>query len=347
MLSSRNIILCVFACAGIAAIVMACGTDESKFKDPGPTQGTFGDGGFGDAAGQTGPDLYKNDPLPKWCGPDGGGSAPVIGGTEECPEDKNKPGCGCDKPGDTAACWTGLRRHRGLGICKDGVATCKVKNETLNVWGDCEGQVLPKPDGKGGEACSCFSLGTWKIANTSPCLYCQGGQCRSYSTVGDNGGGCDFNNPVADGTKPAGDWSTDTLKVDCAGEYDLCFRIRSGSYENPSSNDCILGESCIKANYLQPDVEQPLPNLPTWFGADKACATKWEVTTPEDKSPGYGEMIVKGQTVLCEAVDDGSGKEYVFHRVKYCPRICRPGYPNYQPNHPECVDCQLKGKGDF
>jgi hypothetical protein len=109
----------------------------------------------------------------------------------------------------------------------------------------------------------------------------------------------------------------------------------------------VLGEVCTDADYKEANVEQPLPDLPTWAGSDSVCAKKWEGDTPEDVSPGYGEMIVKGRTIHCDAVDDGKGSDFVFHRVKYCPRICRPGYPNYQPNAPQCQDCQLKGKGEF
>lgn len=345
MISSRNILLAVVTCAGVAAIVMACGDDGSTFKDPNATPGVFGDGGFGEAS-SGGPDLYKNDPLPAWCGPDSGVPQPEIGGTEECPDDKNKPGCGCNTPGETAPCWTGLRKHRNLGVCKDGVATCNVKNETLNVWSECVGQVLPVPDGKGSEACSCFSVGTWKIDNTSPCNYSPDGvNYWSYSTVPTAAeAGCTTAAPVAQGTLPNGDWSTNRLTVDCAGQYKLCFRIRAGVYENPSPTDCILGETCVDANYLEANKEQELPPLKAWFGNDSACSKKWEKDTPTNVSPGYGEMIVKGQTVRCESVDDGAGQDFVFHRVKYCPNDCRKAE---NANLDICKDCQLKGTGQF
>ena len=61
-------------------------------------------------------------------------------------------------------------------------------------------------------------------------------------------------------------------------------------------------------------------------------------------SPGYGEMIVKGQTVRCDAIDDGAGQDFVFHRVQYCARTCRNPA---NANNPECVQCQLAGKGSF
>ncbi|MBX3216194.1 MAG: hypothetical protein KF850_29415 [Labilithrix sp.] len=348
ILSSRNLVISLLASASVAAIVMACGSDESKFGDETVAPGVFGDGGFGEGGDPAGDDLYKNDPPPPWCGPETGVVPPPIGGTEECPDDKNKPGCGCPTLGEEAPCWTGLRRHRNLGICQDGVAKCQPKNENSYVWGECEGQVLPKRDATGAEACSCFSVGEWKIANTSPCLRNTAGSYYAYSTVLDNGQATNCGNdakpiPPA-GQPPSGIWSTSTLKVDCAGEFKLCFRIRAGNYNAPSTNDCILGEVCTDAVYNEPNVEQTLPDLTTWAGKDNACAKKWEADTPENVSPGYGEMIVKGQTVRCDAIDDGAGNDYVFHRVQYCARSCRNPA---NANNPECVECQLAGKGSF
>jgi hypothetical protein len=344
VLSSRNLLVSVLTCGSLAAIIIACGSDDSKFNDGPLTNPTFSDGSFSDTGADPNGELYKNDPPPPWCGPDSGVMPPPIGGTEACPDDKNRPGCGCNKVGEEAACWTGLRKHRNLGICKDGRTKCIVKNETLNVWGPCEGQVLPKPDGKGAEACSCFSVGVWNIANTSPCLWQEGGGAYAYATVLEDGKvtNCGDAKPVPPaGTAPPGIWSTNNLKVDCAGEFDLIFRIRAGDYNNPSPNDCILGESTIKADYKVADVVQELPPLPTWAGKDNACAKKWELDTPANVSPGYGEMIVKGQTVRCDAI---GGEDFVFHRVQFCARTCRD--PANAANA-ECVACQLAGKGEF
>ena len=347
ILTSRNLLLSILACGSVAAIVIACGSDESKFDDGTIGPAVFPEAGFGDGSAGPSDDLYKNDPPPPWCGPDAGTPLPPIGGTEECPDDKNKPGCGCATPGEEASCWTGLRKHRNLGICKDGRTKCMPKNETTNVWGPCEGEVLPVPDGKGAEACSCFSVGEWKIANTSPCLWNQGGGYYAYSTVFKDGKAtyCGPEPEVAPpGTAPPGIWSTNTLKVDCAGTFRLCFRIRAGDYNNPKSDDCILGEVCTDADYKEANVEQQLPDLATWAGKDPACAKKWESDTPENVSPGYGEMIVKGQTVRCDAIDDGAGNDFVFHRVQYCPRSCRK--PENESKE-ECVACQLAGRGTF
>lgn len=349
---SRGVVLSVLVSGSVASVVVACGTDEgSTFSDGKNTPPSgFIDAGIFNEGGSSDDDLYKNDPPPSWCGPDSGVSIPPpIGGTEECPDDKNKPGCGCSNPGETASCWTGLRKHRGLGICKDGVAKCISKTETSSEWGACEGEVLPKANSKGADACSCFSVGEWNIANTAPCLREQGGSYWSYATVLKDGAatGCDSASSVPAGTKPEGIWSTSTLKVDCAGTFKLCFRIRAGKYDAPQASDCILGEVCTDADYPEANVVQQIPDLATWAGADPVCAKTWEKDTPADVSPGYGEMIVKGQTVRCEAIDDGNGQDLVFHRVQYCPRICRPSDPAYNPDHPACAACQLAGKGVF
>ena len=349
ILSSRKLLLSFLACGSVAAVVIACGSDESKFDDGDIGPAVFPEAGsLGDGGANPSDDLYKNDPPPPWCGPEGQPEPPPITGTEECPSDKNKPGCGCETPGETQPCWTGLRKHRKLGICKDGVAKCMPRNETSNVWGPCEGQVLPQPDAKGAEACSCFSVGEWKIANTSPCLWSpSAGNYYAYSTVLKDGLAtyCKDGEVAPPNTAPPGIWSTNTLKVDCAGKFNLCFRIRAGDYNNPKADDCILGEVCTgEVEYKEANVEQTLPDLATWAGKDNACAKKWESDTPANVSPGYGEMIVKGQTVRCDAIDDGAGNDFVFHRVQYCPRSCRD---TANENNPECLACQLAGKGTF
>lgn len=355
-LSSRNILLTALSFVGVATVVIACGSeDESKFNPGDGPPPSFSEAGFDPDSDTTNADLYKNDPPPAWCGPEGADQGPPIGGTEECPSDKNKPGCSCATLGEKAPCWEGLRKHRNLGICKDGEATCVKKSETTNVWSECVGQQLPKKDAKGKEACACFSFGEWNIANTSPCLWAETGtDYYAYSTVYDSASKTTSHCSMPPGTHvppggtPPGIWSTDTLKVDCAGTFNLCFKIRAGDHSNPKADDCTLGESCIEADYKKENVEQPLPDLPAWTGKDAACAKKWEFDTPEDQSPGYGEMIVKGQTVRCDEVGTAGGAtEYVFHRVKYCPRICREGHPHYNPSHPNCADCQLKGTGEF
>ena len=345
----------------VAGLVIACGTeDDSKFKDgEQDANSPFNvDGSFDPDASKSQDDLYKNDPLPKYCGPAQGNPPPPIGGTEQCPDDKNKPGCFCTTVGAKAACWTGLRKHRNIGICHDGETTCVAKNETENVWGPCTGQQLPDPNAtKGKEACMCFSAGQWKIANLSPCIRkwsTDGGATYSYyamSTIPKAGGGYECPYQVTPPTPeipppyaaPSQVWSTDTLNVDCEGHFRLCFRIRAGDFKNPQASDCILGEVCAESDYVKKNVEQAWPDLPGWVGADNACAKKWE-TTDQNISPGYGEMIVKGQSILCDNIDDGKGGDLVFNRVEYCPRICRDAA---NKDLPACKACQTSGQGQF
>jgi hypothetical protein len=347
---SARLFIAVTAVTTITGLVVACGSeDESTFKDPSLETQFGNDGSFNNDSTIPQEDLYKNDPLPSYCGPEAGGASlpPPVTGTEECPDDKNKPGCFCDKPGTQAACWTGLRKHRNLGQCKDGITTCQQKSENTYAWGPCEGEVLPDPNAsKGPAACKCFTLGQWKIANLSPCTATydpgdgSGVQYASVSTLISTGKCPQFTGPA---TKPTEEWSTDTLKVDCAGTFKLKYRIRAGNFEAPNAaTDCIVGEVELpEAYYPTPNVEMPWPNLPAWIGADKACSQKW-ASTAAGVSPGYGEMIVKGESVLCDKIDDGAGNEFVFNRIKYCPTSC-----NADPTTPECVACQQSGSGQF
>lgn len=347
-LSSRLLVLSTFGSFIIGGAIIACGSDGSKFDDGTGNTGTFGEGGLGDIDGSAF-DPYKDDPAPKWCGPDAGTPGPQVEGSAECPSDKNKPGCPCATPGAEADCWTGLRKDRNLGICRDGKTTCTRTNEFSSTWGECRGQVLPQQNAVGAQACDCFSLGKWDIANTSPCFKSTGDVYTAYSTKQVTNGdpttnGCQQSDPTPTPGSTMPDWSTDKLKVDCAGTFTLCFRIRAGDYNNPSANDCVLGESCVQnATYADTSMELQLPNLPGWVGTNAACAKKWEKDTPNNVSPGYGEMIVKGQTVTCDEVGSAAG-DYVFHRVQYCPKMCRGGA---NPTAPECVACQTASSGEF
>jgi hypothetical protein len=345
----------------VVALVVACGSnDDSEFgSSGGSSSGKFDpDGSFGTNKPDGG-DPYANDPPPQWCGPAGQPVPPKPGGTADCPDDKNKPGCACLNPGETAPCWTGLRADRNLGVCKDGVTTCQQTGETTRAWGECVGQVLPTPGAtKGAAACSCFSAGQWKIANLSPCsfTYCSidpgaGNPCPAANITNvtaistTTAGSCPAQPSSPPTAAPTEKWSTDTLQVDCAGRFKICYRIRAGNFAAPSSADCIIGEVCApEADYTTPGVEQAWPDLAGWIGKDSACAKKWEYDTASNVSPGYGEMIVKGQSVLCEAIDDGAGGDLVFNRIQYCPKMCRDAA---NAGAAECVACQQSGQGSF
>jgi hypothetical protein len=347
----------VFLFGGLVSTgLVACGVlDGSVFKDDPPpdtsssSSGGF-DGGFGnsDSGHPDAGDLYANDPPPKYCGPDSGGTPPPpITGTPECPSDKNKPGCACTNVGEEASCWTGLRVNRNLGICKDGKTKCVQIKENTAQWSSCEGEVLPDPSAKKGkQACRCFSQGQWKLQNTSPCFidYVDSGGkpngTYALSTVVDGAGKASCPNitdPTPPPAKPGSDWTTDTITADCAGRFSLCYTLKAGNFDAPSPSDCTLVKLCTpQTEYLKENVEQPFPNLPAWVSPDPACAKKFK------DSGGYGEMTVIGESVLCDKIDDGAGNPYMFNRVKYCEFIC-----NSQPTLPQCNNCQQGGSGQF
>lgn len=343
-------ILGVVTCAAIVGgLLVACGDDGgSKFGDgtdsgnPDPTlfEGGFGVGPEGGSAVDGG-DPYKNDPPPMYCLLDAGGPTPApVTGTADCPSDKNKPGCACDTQGMMAPCWTGLRKNRHLGVCKDGVTTCEKHGELGLTWGDCTGEVLPTPGAtKGKPACQCFSAGQWKLTNTSPCFETFNGAPDQWavSTVDDGSGAkCPPVGMSAPPPAPAQDWSKDTVTVDCEGHFKLCYEIKAGDYDHPAATDCSVVKVCVEGDYPKAGVETPFPNLPGWASKDSTCGTKFVA------SGGYGEMTVVGEDILCDKIDDGSGKPYVFNRVKYCPLSC-----NMNPSDPACMNCQQGGSGMF
>jgi hypothetical protein len=327
------------------ALVLACGSDggDGQFVEGSSSGGSnSGSSGFPAIvdAGRPDVDLYANDPPPPWCGPAGQPEPPRPTGTEQCPDDKNRPGCPCNTLGEKVACWTGLRKHRKLGQCKDGVATCVLLNETTTGWGSCEGQVLPTPGAKGAAACGCFSKGAWKIQNTNPCFIQYNGATGptyAVSTVVTNGvAACPTVANTPPPAAPSSPWSENSLNVDCAGKFKLCYTIKAGSFEAPSAADCKLTEVCTEADYAKANIDQVFPVLPSWTSPDSACAKKFVDTG------GYGEMTVVGKSERCDVIDNGAGQPLMFNRVKYCPLAC-----NTNPALPECQNCQQGGGGTF
>lgn len=332
--------------AGIAGVVAtACGSnDESLFGsgDGGTDAATGGqnnqDGTFSNDDAALDPDAYfANDPQQLWCGPDGGApDAAAVTGTVDCPSDKNREGCPCSTPGEKAACWPGYRKNRNMGICKDGTTTCVAYGEVGAKWGACEGDVLPVPGAKfGKDACGCFSQGQWKIENLTLSQYtlnCNGvTEVDAFSRYQDSTGAATGPDPdnypqcptgtIVPPKTPTQDWSKDTLQVDCAGKFTLSYTIRAGDFNNPKPTDCVVHKVTLpETEYPVANVVQPFPNLPGWMDhGNDACYTQFFTTG------GYGEMSVKGQSVTCDAIDDGSGNEFVFNRIQYC-----------KPNDPNC-----------
>ena len=228
------------------------------------------------------------------------------------------------------------------GICRDGVAECVARDEFGGQWGPCVGAVLPTPGAtRGAAACECFSVGRWAIDNLSPCFvdYGSGGVYAVSTFVG--AGGSAMCPTSISGTPPPSPepgtvWSEDSLNVDCAGQFHLCYTLRAGSAMAPLDTDCVVAETCVDTWYPVAGVDQPLPPLPAWTSSDSACARAFR------DSGGYGEMSVDGFSIECDDITDGSGERYVFNRVNYCPIRC-----NTMPTLPECMGCMMGGSGGF
>ena len=319
-----------------------------------PDSGAGMDGGTSVAdGGRERPDVGPNpdaffaeDPPPMVCLEDGGMGPPTDppGGTPECPDDKNREGCRCDEVGSTAPCWPGLRVNRGRGICHDGMTTCEAFDEFTGRWGACRGAVLPTEGvERGVAACRCFSRGRWDIDNLSPCFVDYGARGVYAVSTYVTGGGVASCPTLPSGASPPPDpepgtnWSTDRLTVDCEGRFELCYTLRAGNADTPSPTDCVVARVCTgEFWYSMRDMVQELPALPGWTSADSACALQFR------DSGGYGEMSVLGLSVECDPIDDGSGSEYVFNRVNYCPLRC-----NDDPTGPGCEGCMMGGSGSF
>lgn len=340
--------------SAFALLAAACsGTEYTGGGDGGGGGGGASDGKATKKPKPNWNAFFADDPPPKYCGPGSATKPPLPGGTPECPDDKNREGCPCNKIGQKAACWPGKRVDRKRGICKDGVTTCKPYNEFWGSWGPCEGYVLPKKGAtKGANACDCFSKGVWKIENLSPCLLCSGCTTQASFTDFDNpshtyyavstvtpGGGkaqCPSNaNSSVPPPLPSGAWSANSLNIDCAGQFTLCYTIKAGDVNSPKSTDCKLASVCTKGWYAKAGVTQKMPVLPAWRASNTACVKRFL------KLGGYGEMSVIGLSAECEKIDD-NGKPYVFLRAGYCPNKCLT-----QPTLPECKNCGQGGSGQF
>jgi len=279
--------------------------------------------------------FFINDPAPPQCGPDGERSeADVNEDLPECPSDKNREGCPCEKPGEKVPCWPGKRINRGHGQCTDGVTTCRRNGEFDPSWGPCEGYVLPERGAsEGPAACRCFSSGQWMLENLVPCIYeGEDGAVRVTSSIPDDDQGFRCNGD----TLPAEAWSGSTLKVDCAGQYELCYTIKAGDVEHPRAGDCVLHRMCMETWYGEPGQAQRLPDLPAWRAQDADCMRLFVARG------GYGEMSVHGLSSECDDVDNGKGAPYIFKRTRYCSTRCAS-----QPGLPECKACGTGGSGQF
>ncbi|MFO0676897.1 MAG: hypothetical protein U0169_10200 [Polyangiaceae bacterium] len=312
--------------------------------DPGIEFGE--DGGFREDASESVDAFFAVDPPAMWCGPanfDAGPDAsgpkppPTPTGTLQCPSDKNLPGCPCTTANETAPCFTGPRAIRSQGICADGVTTCEKTGELTKAWGACKGEVLPKPGATlGADACKCFSKGLWDITNIAPCTHYSALPFSAENIVNADStqstGMCQQQNETR---SPF--WSTNTLKVDCAGHFKLCYTIKAGKFAMPMPTDPVVAESCTEGDYPVENAVVTFPPLPHWT-SDRASAQAFFT------NGGYGEQSVVGQSYRCEAVGDGSGGRRVFKRIEYCPAKC--SVPE-NATLPECVNCGNGVSGEF
>jgi hypothetical protein len=337
----RNLILAATGAFVAGASSITCGGNSQAASGTGGGQSSGNtNGGSSGLGGSIGIDvvdmdysaeqIYANDPPPMTC--DGGGMPPPVGGTPQCPSDKNLPGCPCSPVGATATCWTGLRKDRNHGVCHDGMTTCIQSNEAFPVWGPCTGEQLPTGT-TGKAACKCFSGGHWQIANLEPCFLTNLGtnMTVAYAATPGNPVTCPFDMGTVMPIVPAS-WSTDTLTVDCTGQFNLCYTIKAGNPMNPQPTDCILAKACASGYYKMANVVQMWPDLPGWQSDPSmaACVAQFMNTG------GYGEMSVDGQSDECDLVNK------VFQRVTYCPLSC-----NTNPDAGACQGCGNGAGGNF
>lgn len=210
------------------------------------------------------------------------------------------------------------------------MTTCNA-TATGDVWGACDGEVLPTTGGSAKAACGCFTTGRWAIQNVQPC----------FITTTDANGNMVFKAIATDldvqcpssFSAPAF-WSTDTLEVDCAGTFTLCYTLKAGDPKNPQPSDCAFATSCTApTHYVAPGVQQTLPDLPGWettTSAQATCAQQFS------NGGGYGEMTVTGQSDECELVNR------TLQIVTYCPLSCAGPHPPAA-----CTSCQPGGGGPF
>lgn len=280
--------------------------------------------------------FWADDPPPMVCGPNNDRTPKPPGGTPECPDDKNREGCPCDSVGETAPCWPGQRKHRGHGQCHDGMTTCASGGEFYSFWGPCEGYQLPTQGAKTGPAaCTCFSSGRWLLENLSPCTIFN----DQREVVGMVSTKLDASCPVIGAGAPVaheGPWSANSLQVDCAGQFELCYALKAGDADEPKPDDCLVARVCTQAWYPEADVKMALPALDGWTATDLACARRFN-----DRG-GYGEMTVLGESVECDAIDDGGGQPHAFSRSRYCATDCRDN-----PDREDCRRCAQGGAGGF
>ncbi len=189
---------------------------------------------------QTHFDAGPSDAGTAYCGPDGGDAGPPT-----TPGDCTGgpvPGCTCTNVGESQTCQNG----RSI--------TCNANGEFGGIWGPCLG--------------SCFSSGTWNLANTSPCITTDNNYATSSWFDGSGNVTCGGSYTGSSPPMPTMNWSTDSLQVDCTGNFMLCYTIKAGDASAPSASDCVVGQACTSGYYTTANTMQDLPPLGPWSSTD-------------------------------------------------------------------------------
>ncbi len=303
----------------ICILLSACSDERGRSPSTdgggGSGDGSTMDGGTGTPDARIPPTVDSGvlDAGTEYCGPDSSVDAGSTTPTPDCSGGAAAPGCLCDTVGATQTCTNGR------------TMTCNAYGEFGGKWGPCLG--------------TCFSSGTWAIDNLVPCFIGDGTTTYAFSSslvsgMADCGGMVSSLPPPM----PTSDWSTDSLTVDCQGQFTLCYTLKAGDGSAPTDSDCTVARVCTSGYYAEANVTQALPPLSGWLGTDTACAQAFL------DEGGYGEMSVVGLTIDCEQIDDGAGGEYVFNRVTYCPSCCNDGSCS---SDPLCSMCGMGGSGGF
>ena len=72
-------------------------------------------------------------------------AADLCNGQDDDCDGKIDEGCTC-QPGQTQPCFSGKPKKRNIGICHDGIQTCKIspmRASTTGTWGECKNEILP------------------------------------------------------------------------------------------------------------------------------------------------------------------------------------------------------------
>jgi hypothetical protein len=177
--------------------------------------------------------------------------------------------------------------------------------------------------------CACAQPGSWQLANISPCFWHDGDQIFMYSSRILESGRLDCGTATIGEppTPPAPTWSSSSIELSCAGDFEVCWEIRAGVAEDPKPSDCVVVRVCTRFEYSQAGERIALPDLPAWVASDPACVESF------DAEGGYGLATLQGALDAC----GGSTPEPAVFAVRnYCSPRCHA-----MPTAQGCNDCGL------